>query len=53
MGPREVQRADERVSQHSLEQQIKVDQYLKQDEAAKTPSRGLRFTRLRSPGAGF
>ena len=53
MGPRRVQRADESVDQHSLEQQIKADQYLKAEEAAKKPSRGLRITRLRSPGTGF
>ena len=53
LGPRRVQRADESVDQHSLEQQIKADQYLKAKAAASIPSRGLRFTRLRSPGAGF
>lgn len=53
LGPRRVQRADESVDQHSLEQQIKADQYLKAKTAASIPSRGLRFTRLQSPGAGF
>ena len=53
MGPRRVQRADESVDQHSLAQQIEAAKFLEQEDAAKTPARGLRFTRLRSPGAGF
>lgn len=51
LGPKMVRRADESVDQHSIEDQIKADQYLKSKDAAATPSRGIRFTKLRSPGA--
>lgn len=39
------------VVQHSLQDLIAADQYLKGQKAAKSPSRGLRFTKLVAPGA--
>jgi hypothetical protein len=39
------------VQQHPLGDLIAADKYLKGQAAAKTPSRGLRFTKLIPPGA--
>ena len=39
------------MTQHSLTDLIAADKYLKGQAAAKSPSRGLRFTRLVPGGA--
>lgn len=49
-GPAEVQGDEGRVKQHPLPDQILADQHLKRNAAAKKPHRGVRFTKLISPG---
>ncbi|MBX3452742.1 MAG: hypothetical protein KF777_24615 [Planctomycetaceae bacterium] len=39
------------VEQHSLQDQIEADRYLASKQAAKSKSRGLRFSKLVPPGA--
>ena len=39
------------VVQHSMRDQIEADRYLASKQAAKSKSRGLRFTKLVPPGA--
>lgn len=39
------------VSQHSLSDQIAADKYLRGKDAASSPTRGLRFSSLKPPGA--
>jgi hypothetical protein len=39
------------VEQHKLAEQIEADRYLASKEAAKKPTRGLRFNKLVPPGA--
>jgi hypothetical protein len=50
-GPAEAHGDSGGVKQHSLKDQIEADRYLASKEAAKTKSRGLRFTKLSPPGA--
>jgi len=38
------------VEQHSIDEQIRADRHLAEQTAAKKPRRGLRFTKLISPG---
>lgn len=40
------------VSQHSLRDQIEVDRYLSSKSAVARRNRGLRISRIVSPGAG-
>ncbi len=39
------------VEQHSLPDQIAADRYLKSQQAAKSKSLGVRFTKIIPPGA--
>lgn len=48
--PRQVTVDGVSVQQHSLTDLIAADKYLKGQAAAKSPSRGLRFTKLVRPG---
>ena len=50
-GPARVQGDAGSVEQHSLADQIAADKYLASKEAAKLPSRGLRFNRFIPPGS--
>lgn len=50
-GPSEARGDSGGVKQHPLKEQIEADRYLASKEAAKSKSRGLRFTKLATPGA--
>jgi len=50
-GPAKVAGDAGSVEQHSLADQIAADRYLASKNAAKKPSRGLRFNKLVPPGA--
>lgn len=50
-GPKQVSSDGTSVQQHSIDDQIKADRHLAQQDAAKKPRRGLRFTKLISPGS--
>lgn len=50
-GPAEAHGDSGGVKQHSLKDQIEVDRYLASKEAAKSKSRGLRFSKMAPPGA--
>lgn len=39
------------VEQHSLKDQIEADRYLASKQAARSPAKALRLTRLIPPGA--
>jgi len=39
------------AEQHSLRDQIAADRYLKGAKAVENPTRGLRFTKIKPPGA--
>ncbi len=39
------------VESHSLKDQIEADRYLKTQQAMRSPSRGLRLSKLVPPGA--
>ena len=39
------------VEQHSLADQIEADRYLRDKALAAKPHKGLKFARMRSPGA--
>lgn len=49
-GPKKVQNDQISVEQHGLPDQVKADQYLREVGAVKKPHRGIRFTKLISPG---
>lgn len=49
--PKRVKGDAGEVEQHSISDMIKADQYLAAKCAAKSPRRGLRFTRMIPPGA--
>jgi len=49
-GPAKVAGDAGSVEQHSLADQIAADRYLASKDAAKKPSRGLRFNKLAPPG---
>ena len=50
-GPAEAHGDSGGVKQHSLPDQIEADRYLASKQAAKSKSRGLRFSKLAPPGA--
>lgn len=50
-GPAKVAGVAGTVEQHQLGEQIAADKYLAAKEAAKSPSRGLRFNKLVPPGS--
>lgn len=50
-GPKSVTSDGMNVSQHSIGDQIKAQRHLENEEAAGQKHRGLRITKLRSPGA--
>lgn len=50
-GPAKAAVDGQSVEQHSLRDQIEADRYLASKDAAKKPSKALRFTRLIPPGA--
>jgi hypothetical protein len=50
-GPAEAHGDSGGVKQHSLKDQIEADRYLASKQAAKSKSRGLRFTKVAPPGA--
>ena len=49
-GPAEARGDSGSMKQHSLKDQIEADRYLASKQAAKSKSRGLRFTKLVPPG---
>lgn len=50
-GPAEVTIDGQTVKQHSLKDQIEADRHLTTGQAADHPRRGIRFSKLVSPGA--
>ncbi len=50
-GPAKASGDSGSMEQHKLADQIAADRYLCSKEAAKSKSRGLRFTKLVPPGA--
>lgn len=50
-GPARVAGDAGTVEQHTLSEQIAADKFLAAKEAAKSPSRGLRFNKLVPPGS--
>jgi len=50
-GPKRVKGDAGEVEAHSLDDLIKADQYQRAKDAASSPHRGLRFTKLQPPGA--
>lgn len=50
-GPSEARGDSGSMKQHSLQDQIEADRYLASKKAAKSKSRGLRFTKIAPPGA--
>jgi hypothetical protein len=51
-GPASVTVGGQTVTQKSIDELIKADQYLAAKNAASQPHFGLRFTKLIPPGAG-
>lgn len=51
LGPSEVSTSAGRVKQHSLQEQIEADRYLRDQTAAGRNHRGLSFVKLIRPGA--
>lgn len=49
--PASVSAGDTSVSEQPIGEVIKADQYLAQKDAAEKVHRGLRFTKLKPPGA--
>jgi hypothetical protein len=49
--PKQVTGDGHQVQNQDLDKLIAADQYLKAQEAAAQPHMGLRFTRLKMPGA--
>lgn len=50
-GPAKASGDSGNVEQHPLRDQIEADRYLASKQAAKTPAKALRLTRLVPPGA--
>lgn len=50
-GPKKASGDSGSVEQHPLTEQIAADKYLASKEATKSPSRGVRFSKLIPPGA--
>jgi hypothetical protein len=50
-GPAKASGDSGSVEQHSLTEQIEADRYLASKQAAASPAKSLRFTRLIPPGA--
>lgn len=50
-GPAEAHGDAGGVKQHSLKDQIEADRFLASKQAMKSKSRGVRFTKVRPPGA--
>lgn len=50
-GPKRAQGDAGSVEQHPLPDQIAADRYLASKQAAKSPAKALRLTRLIPPGA--
>ena len=50
-GPAEAHGDAGGVKQHSLRDQIEADRFLASKQAVKSKSRGVRFTKIRPPGA--
>lgn len=50
-GPSEAHGDSGGVKQHSLPDQIAAERFLASKQAAKSKSRGIRFSRLAPPGA--
>lgn len=50
-GPRRAQGDSGSVEQHPLPDQIEADRYLASKQAAASPAKSLRLTRLVPPGA--
>lgn len=50
-GPAEAHGDAGGVKQHSLKDQIEADRFLASKQAVKSKSRGVRFTKVRPPGA--
>jgi len=50
-GPAKASGDSGSMEQHKLADQIEADRYLNSKDAAKSKSRGLRFTKLVPPGA--
>jgi len=51
-GPAKASGDSGSMEQHKLADQIAADRYLNSKDAAKSKTRGLRFTKLVPPGAG-
>lgn len=49
-GPAEAHGDAGGMKQHSLQDQIEADRYLASKQAAKSKSRGLRFSKMTPPG---
>lgn len=49
--PRRVRGDEGEVEEHPLKEQIEADRYLAAREATRNKRRGLRFTKLKPPGA--
>ena len=50
-GPAEAHGDAGGVKQHPLKDQIEVDRFLASKQAARSKSRGIRFSKLAPPGA--
>ena len=50
-GPAEAHGDSGGIKQHSLPDQIEADRFLASKQAMKSKARGLRFTKIRPPGA--
>lgn len=50
MGPKSIKSDAGSVTQHSIEDQIKADKYLKNQRAAKSRGLGIKMTKLQFPG---
>ena len=50
-GPAKASGDSGSMEQHKLADQIEADRYLNSKDAAKSKTRGLRFTKLVPPGA--
>lgn len=51
-GPKAVTVGNQSVTQQSIDEQIKADQYLQSQNAGAVPGFGLRFQKIVPPGAG-
>lgn len=50
-GPKRAQGDEASVEQHSIQDQIAADRYLASKAAMRRPDRGLRVSRIATPGA--